>query len=90
LFVKEITPESSIFQFNYAGMLPAFFLIARQIYTKFIGNRRKRANSMGKSPFLESISDFMLTRRYSKRTVETYLTWIKAYIIFLIFCDFAA
>jgi integron integrase len=37
---------------------------------------------MGKSPFLESISDFMLTRRYSKRTVETYLTWIKAYIIF--------
>lgn len=37
---------------------------------------------MGKSPFLESISDFMLTRRYSKRTIETYLTWIKAYIIF--------
>jgi integron integrase len=37
---------------------------------------------MSKSPFLESISDFMLARHYSKRTIETYLTWIKAYIIF--------
>lgn len=37
---------------------------------------------MAKSPFLESISDFMLARRYSKRTIETYLTWIKAYILF--------
>jgi integron integrase len=37
---------------------------------------------MTRSPFLESISDFMLTRRYSKRTVETYLLWIKAYIVF--------
>lgn len=34
------------------------------------------------SPFLESISRFMLVRRYSKRTVETYLYWIKYFIIF--------
>lgn len=37
---------------------------------------------MYKSPFLKSISDFMLARRYSKRTIQTYITWIKAYINF--------
>ena len=34
------------------------------------------------SPFLESISRFMTVRRYSKRTIETYLYWIKYFIIF--------
>ena len=34
------------------------------------------------SPFLESISRFMAVRRYSKRTIETYLYWIKSFIIF--------
>ena len=34
------------------------------------------------SPFLESISRFMAVRRYSKRTIETYLYWIKGFIIF--------
>lgn len=37
---------------------------------------------MKKSPFLNDISDFMMARRYSKRTVQTYLTWIRAYINF--------
>ena len=37
---------------------------------------------MSKSPFLSSISDFMMARRYSKRTVSTYLMWIKSCIIF--------
>lgn len=37
---------------------------------------------MYKSPFLSQISDYMLTRRYSKRTIKTYITWIKAYINF--------
>ncbi|MEH6456528.1 MAG: integron integrase [Cocleimonas sp.] len=37
---------------------------------------------MTKSPFLTEISDFMMARRYSKRTVKTYLTWIRAYINF--------
>lgn len=37
---------------------------------------------MGKSPFLNSIESFMLSRRYSRRTVETYLYWIKYFIIF--------
>jgi hypothetical protein len=37
---------------------------------------------MAKSPFLDSISDFMRTRRYSKRTVDSYLLWIKAFIVF--------
>jgi hypothetical protein len=37
---------------------------------------------MNKSPFLTSISDFMRVRRYSKRTIESYLVWIKDFIIF--------
>jgi len=35
-----------------------------------------------KSPFLNRIVDYMLTRQYSLRTVETYLTWIKSFINF--------
>jgi hypothetical protein len=37
---------------------------------------------MSKSPFLQLISDTMFERRYAKRTIETYLIWIKAYIYF--------
>lgn len=37
---------------------------------------------MSRSPFLSFISDFMQVRHYSKRTIKTYLTWIKAYIHF--------
>ena len=35
---------------------------------------------MYKSPFLQSIYDFMLARHYSKRTISTYITWIRSYI----------
>lgn len=38
--------------------------------------------SSNQSPFLESISRYMAVRRYSKRTVESYLYWIKYFIIF--------
>ncbi|MDO6428201.1 integron integrase [Thalassotalea sp. 1_MG-2023] len=34
------------------------------------------------SPFLAAIKEFMWTRRYAKRTIETYLHWIKYYINF--------
>lgn len=34
------------------------------------------------SPFLRSIEEFMMVRNYSKRTIKSYLYWIKAYIIF--------
>ncbi|MBT3202931.1 MAG: integron integrase [Gammaproteobacteria bacterium] len=34
------------------------------------------------SPFLESISRFMRVRRYSKRTIDTYLYWIKYFIVY--------
>ncbi len=34
------------------------------------------------SPFLTAISDFMIIQRYSKRTIKTYLYWIKGFIIF--------
>ncbi len=37
---------------------------------------------MYRSPFLQSIYEFMLVRQYSKRTISTYLTWIKYYINF--------
>lgn len=39
---------------------------------------------MYQSPFLNEISDFMLARRYSKRTIKTYINWIRSFIIF---CD---
>lgn len=35
-----------------------------------------------RSPFLNSISDYMLVRQYSLRTVDTYLKWIASYIHF--------
>jgi len=37
---------------------------------------------MYNSAFLQSINHFMLTRRYSKRTIASYILWIKAYINF--------
>ena len=33
-------------------------------------------------PFLDSISSYMVLRRYSKRTVEAYLYWISYYIVY--------
>lgn len=37
---------------------------------------------MYKSPFLSGIYDEMMRRRYAKRTIDTYLHWIKGYIVF--------
>jgi len=37
---------------------------------------------MAESPFLGSIKEYMLVRRYSRRTVGSYLHWIKRYILF--------
>jgi integron integrase len=34
------------------------------------------------SPFMQSLAEFMAVRRYSKRTVEAYLYWIRYYIRF--------
>jgi len=34
------------------------------------------------SPFLNSIREFMMVRRYSRRTIDSYLYWIKYFIIF--------
>ena len=34
------------------------------------------------SQFLTSLREFMIARRYSKRTIHSYCYWIKAYIIF--------
>ena len=35
-----------------------------------------------RSPFLNYIADYMLTRQYSFRTVDTYLKWIASFIQF--------
>ena len=37
---------------------------------------------MPHSPFLDSIARFMSVRRYSKRTIQTYLYWIKYFIVY--------
>ncbi len=37
---------------------------------------------MSRSPFLHSLREYMLVRRYSKRTIESYLYWVRAYIYF--------
>ena len=34
------------------------------------------------SPFLDSISDFMAVRRYSKRTIRSYIYWIRYFIVY--------
>lgn len=39
---------------------------------------------MTKSPFLSDVARFMQVRNYSKRTISTYLYWIK---YFILFCD---
>ena len=35
-----------------------------------------------KSPFLCSIEEEMRSKRYAKRTIESYIRWIKAFIYF--------
>ena len=35
----------------------------------------------GSSPFLQSIADYMCVRRYSRRTVKSYIYWIKYFIV---------
>lgn len=37
---------------------------------------------MAKSPFLESMREFMLVRSYSLRTINTYIHWVKRFILF--------
>ena len=37
---------------------------------------------MEQSPFLASIRAYMYQRRYAKRTIETYVLWIRRYINF--------
>lgn len=34
------------------------------------------------SPFLESVSEYMAVRRYSSRTIRSYLYWIRYFIVF--------
>lgn len=37
---------------------------------------------MGRSPFLKSVEDHMRVHRYSRRTIDAYLYWIKHFILY--------
>ena len=37
---------------------------------------------MSESPFLNSIREFMMVRRYSRRTIKSYLYWVKYFMVF--------
>ncbi len=37
---------------------------------------------MGNSPFLASVREYMLVRNYSRRTIDSYLYWVKYFILF--------
>lgn len=37
---------------------------------------------MSESPFLKSIESFMRVRQYSRRTIDSYLYWVKYFIVF--------
>ncbi|WP_019605967.1 integron integrase [Teredinibacter turnerae] len=37
---------------------------------------------MDRSPFLKSIKDYMFQRRYAKRTIESYLLWIRRFVVY--------
>jgi hypothetical protein len=37
---------------------------------------------MSKSAFLNAVEAYLLTRRYSLRTIKTYQYWIKSFIIY--------
>lgn len=37
---------------------------------------------MASSPFLKSVEDYMWVQRYSRRTIDSYLYWIKYFIVF--------
>lgn len=37
---------------------------------------------MANSPFLAAVRDFMTVRRYSRRTIDSYVYWIKYFILF--------
>lgn len=41
-----------------------------------------QAKPHSRSPFFHAIEEYMLVRRYSRRTVTTYLHWIRHFIIF--------
>ncbi|WP_349676724.1 phage integrase N-terminal SAM-like domain-containing protein [Methylophaga sp. UBA2689] len=37
---------------------------------------------MTQSPFFKSIADFMMVHNYIRRTIDSYVYWIKYFIVF--------
>src|SRR5690606_36080319 len=51
-------------------------------YSIFAAQGFAKGFAMAASPFLQSIREFMLVRRYSRRTVDSYLHWIRLFILY--------
>lgn len=58
-------------------LVGGFFMQTEPLFIQIIIQTQKIA-----SPFLGYVREFMVSRRYAKRTVETYLYWIRLYILF--------
>ncbi len=68
-----------------ARLIPTFYNKVRKqakLY-KNTGNISQLKGLFMNSEFLSHIKETMWTRRYAKKTIESYLYWIKAYIIFI-------
>jgi len=54
----------------------------KQLNCKYIQYIANKKDLMMSSPFLKSIEEQMILRRYAKRTISSYIYWIKAFINF--------
>jgi hypothetical protein len=57
-------------------------VFAKKSFTVSMRSILKGSSNMAESPFFASVKEHRLVRRYSRRTVESYLHWIKRYILF--------
>ena len=55
-------------------------LLDKPLYTVYINSIILLQNSAMKSPFLTMVQEHMYLRRYAKRTIESHLRWIAAFI----------
>jgi integron integrase len=64
------------------GLLFAEFCQAVYYERNYYVRKESSTMSSYQSPFLESISRYMKVRSYSKRSIKTYLYWIRYFIIY--------
>jgi integron integrase len=69
-----------MFKFLNSNKEDNFVKNGQSNYTVFIYSHLSNFMS---SPFLQMIKEKMRVKRYAKRTIETYVYWIKGYILFI-------